>query len=100
MEKIILSQSRVLKILANKHRLNILSLIAGKEVNAGELVKKTGLSKSNLSQHIDLLLEAKVISSRKEGLKVYYTIIDKAAAKKCPVMEELVVSTLRKNISK
>ncbi len=100
MEKIILKQSRVLKILANKHRLNILSLIAGNEVNAGELVKKTGLSKSNLSQHIDLLLEAKVISSRKEGLKVYYTVIDKAAAKKSPLMEEIVVSTLRKNVSK
>lgn len=100
MDKIILSQSRVLKILANKHRLHILSLIAGNEVNAGELVKKTGLSKSNLSQHIDLLLEAGVIRSRKEGLKVYYSMIDKAAAKKSPFMEEIVVSTLRKNISK
>lgn len=100
MEKIILNQSKVLKVLANKHRLNIISLVSEKEINASELVKKTGLSKSNLSQHIDLLLAVGVVNSRKDGLKVYYSMSDKQAAKKSPVMEEIVVSTLRKNLKK
>jgi ArsR family transcriptional regulator, virulence genes transcriptional regulator len=48
-------QADICKIFANDKRLGIINLLKDKEMSNGELIKKTGLNKVSLSQHINVL---------------------------------------------
>jgi rhodanese-related sulfurtransferase/DNA-binding transcriptional ArsR family regulator len=66
--------ARVGKALANGNRLELLELLAQGERSVDELAKVSGLSVANTSQHLQLLRQSGLVSSRKEGLKVFYRI--------------------------
>lgn len=66
--------ARVGKALANGNRLELLEFLAQGERSVDELAKVSGLSVANTSQHLQLLRQSGLVSSRKEGLKVFYKI--------------------------
>lgn len=66
--------ARVGKALSNANRLELLEFIAQAERSVDELAKVSGLSIANTSQHLQHLRQAGMVSSRKEGLKVFYRL--------------------------
>jgi rhodanese-related sulfurtransferase/DNA-binding transcriptional ArsR family regulator len=66
--------ARVGKALANGNRLELLEFLAQGERSVDELAKVSGLSVANTSQHLQKLRQSGLVSSRKEGLKVFYSI--------------------------
>jgi DNA-binding transcriptional ArsR family regulator/rhodanese-related sulfurtransferase len=66
--------ARVGKALANGNRLELLEFLAQGERSVDELAKVSGLSVANTSQHLQQLRQSGLVSSRKEGLKVFYSI--------------------------
>lgn len=62
------------KALSNPNRLEILEFLAQSERNVDDLSKLTGLSVANTSQHLQQLRHAGLVISRKQGLKVYYSL--------------------------
>jgi DNA-binding transcriptional ArsR family regulator/rhodanese-related sulfurtransferase len=66
--------ARVGKALANGNRLELLELLAQGERSVDELAKVSGLSVANTSQHLQILRQSGLVSSRKEGLNVFYRI--------------------------
>ncbi|MBK8135573.1 MAG: metalloregulator ArsR/SmtB family transcription factor [Chloroflexi bacterium] len=68
--------ARVAKALANAHRIEILDLLAQGERSVDDLARETSLSVANASQHLQALREAHLVATRKEGLRVYYRLID------------------------
>jgi len=66
--------ARVGKALGNGNRLEILEFLAQGERSVEALAKVAGLSVANTSQHLRHLREAGLVSTRKEGLKVYYRL--------------------------
>jgi len=66
--------ARVGKALSNGNRLEILEFLAQGERNVDELARVSGISVANTSQHLQQLRQAGLVVSRKEGLKVYYSI--------------------------
>ena len=66
--------SDVCKTLANPKRQEILDNLRGKELTVNELVKATGISQANLSQHLAILRTKGIVSTRREGINVYYMI--------------------------
>jgi rhodanese-related sulfurtransferase/DNA-binding transcriptional ArsR family regulator len=66
--------ARVGKALSNGNRLELLEFIAQGERSVEELAKISGLSVANTSQHLQQLRHAGMVSTRKEGLKVYYRL--------------------------
>jgi len=66
--------ARVGKALGNGNRLILLEYIAQGERSVDELAKVSGLTMANTSQHLQQLRQAGLVSCRKEGLKVYYTL--------------------------
>ncbi len=67
--------ARTLKGLANEQRLQILCLLSeNKEMSVGELMQYLDLSQSALSQHLAKLKAENFVSSRKDGLNVYYQV--------------------------
>lgn len=68
--------ARIGKALSNGNRLELLEFIAQGERSVEELAKVAGLTVANTSQHLQQLRHAELVSTRKEGLKVYYRLSD------------------------
>jgi rhodanese-related sulfurtransferase/DNA-binding HxlR family transcriptional regulator len=66
--------ARVGKALGNGNRLELLEYIAQGERSVDELARVSGLSVANTSQHLQQLRQAGLVSSRKDGLKVFYSL--------------------------
>mgnify|MGYP005847891329 CR=1 FL=1 len=66
--------ARVGKALGNGNRLELLEYLAQGERSVDELSKMAGLTVANTSQHLQHLRQAGLVSTRKEGLKVYSRI--------------------------
>ncbi len=66
--------SRIGKALSNANRLQMLEYLAQAERSVEELSKISGLSVANTSQHLQQLRQAGLVSSNKQGLRVFYRI--------------------------
>lgn len=66
--------SRIGKALSNGNRLQILEYLAQAERSVDDLANIAGLSVANTSQHLQQLRQVGLVSSSKQGLKVYYRI--------------------------
>jgi|SRR5262245_44707999 len=64
--------NEVFKALADPTRREILRLLRGGEMTAGELADKFDMSKPSVSHHFTALKQADLIGSRKEGQQVIY----------------------------
>ncbi len=64
----------VAKALSHVHRLELLELLAQGERNVEALAKVAGLSIANTSRHLQLLRLAGLVTSRKNGLFVFYRV--------------------------
>jgi ArsR family transcriptional regulator len=58
---------------------------------ASELIKRIGLSKANLSQHMSVLKSKGVILSRREGINIYYRIANPKIIQACHLMTEVLL---------
>jgi rhodanese-related sulfurtransferase/DNA-binding transcriptional ArsR family regulator len=65
---------RVALALGSAGRLQILELVAQGERSVDALARMTGLSVANASKHLQALRQAGLVSARKDGLRVYYSI--------------------------
>ena len=66
--------ARVGKALSNGNRLELLEFLAQGERSVEQLSKVASLTVANTSQHLRQLHHAGMVTCRKEGLKVYYSI--------------------------
>ena len=66
--------SRVALALGSASRLQILEFVAQGERGVDALAAMTGLSVANTSKHLQALRQAGLVSARKEGLRVYYSM--------------------------
>lgn len=62
------------KALNDPTRRVILELLKERDLPAGEIADKFNISKPSISHHLDLLRQANLVTSRKEGQFVYYSI--------------------------
>jgi len=64
----------MLKAMANPVRLMVLCQLAEGEKSVGELEKVADVSQSALSQHLALLRERGLVSNRREGQSIFYSL--------------------------
>ena len=70
--------ARLGKALASPARLELLDLLAQGERPVEALALEAALSVANASAHLRVLHQARLVESRKEGLRVYYRLADPA----------------------
>lgn len=66
--------ARVAKAMSNGNRLELLEYLAQGERSVDALAKVSGLTVANTSQHLQQLRLAGLVTTRKEGQKVYYQL--------------------------
>lgn len=63
----------VLRAIAEPHRREILGLVRGKELSAGEIASSFDVSRPAISQHLAVLREAGLVSERRAGTRRLYS---------------------------
>ncbi len=85
--------SRSLKAMSHPLRLKILCTLGSREVSVQGIVDHVGTSQSNISQHLAILRDKGILSSRKDANKVYYRVGDKRTLRLIGMMQEVFCST-------
>jgi DNA-binding transcriptional ArsR family regulator len=67
----------LLKVMANPNRLIILCQLAEGEKAVGELERVVGLSQSALSQHLSVLRQQGVVTTRRSAQSIFYSLASK-----------------------
>jgi len=62
------------KALNDNTRREILELLKEKDLTAGEIADQFSISKPSISHHLDLLRQAGLVVSVKEGQFIYYSL--------------------------
>ncbi len=75
-DELFLKIADVLKAIADPTRLKILHCIQYGERCVSDILEAVGGSQANISKHLSVLKRAGLVASRREGLNVYYRIID------------------------
>ena len=66
--------ARVCKAIADPKRLLIINELRDRELSVGDLCESLDLTQSNVSQHLAILRERGVVSARREGTSVIYSL--------------------------
>lgn len=66
--------AQVAKAMGHANRLELLEFLAQGERSVDALAKVSGLTVANTSQHLQMLRQAGLVASRKQGLKVIYRL--------------------------
>lgn len=64
----------VFKALNDATRREILELLQKKDLTAGEISGKFQISFPSISHHLDILKQAQLVTTKKEGQFVYYSL--------------------------
>ena len=67
-------QAEVIQAVAHPIRLAIVDLLSAGERCVCEIAEEVEAKQSNVSRHLALMHKAGIVDSRKEGLKVFYTL--------------------------
>ncbi len=83
------------KVFSHAKRLELISNLRDKEMSAGELGERLGLSPANLSQHLTMMRERRILVSRKEGNMVYYRIANPRLLEAFDLLREILFEQIR-----
>lgn len=73
--------ANIFKALSDETRLHVVDMLSCREMTAGDILSNFTLSQSTLSYHMKILLQAKIVNARKEGLWTHYSINDETFEK-------------------
>lgn len=86
--------ARVGKAFANARRLEIIDLLIQTPHTVEELAKKTDMSVASVSQHLQILRQAKIVAVKREKTYAWYSIADDDVFPIWKVMRELALSRI------
>lgn len=81
--------SNAIKAIAHPLRLKILCVLGDQEISVQDIVERVGTSQSNISQHLAILRDKGVLSTRKDANRVFYRIGDLRTLKLVSMMREI-----------
>ena len=70
-------QAKLFRGFSDPSRLSILDTLRNGALTVGEIVEATGLSQSNVSNHLGCLRDCGLVTSQQQGRFVYYELSDR-----------------------
>jgi DNA-binding transcriptional ArsR family regulator len=78
-----------LRAISHQARLLVMCELVNGERSAGELVERSGLSQSALSQHLAKLRKEGLVATRREAQTIHYRIADQRAQRVLRVLHDI-----------
>ena len=88
-------QAEVCKTLGNPKRLEIISALRDGEKTVTDLVGILGVPKANVSQHLAVMRNTGVLSNRREGVNIYYSLSSNKVTEACSLMKDVLTERLK-----
>ena len=85
------------KVFSHPKRLELIDRLRDGEMNVGELCQTLGLSPGNLSQHLAMMRERRILVSRKEANMVYYRIANPRLLEAFDLLREILFEQIRRD---
>jgi len=71
------------RVMSAPMRLKIINCLCDEEKNVGQLLEAIETTQPNMSQHLNTLFKAKILGRRREGVQIYYRIINERVVTLC-----------------
>jgi DNA-binding transcriptional ArsR family regulator len=71
------------RVMSAPMRLKIINCLCEEEKNVGQLLEEIDTTQPNMSQHLNTLFKAKILGRRREGVQIYYRIINERVVTLC-----------------
>ncbi len=92
-------QAELCKTLSNPKRLEILDILKEeKEISVNLLAKQLEIPKANTSQHLAVLRQAGVVSTRKTGINVFYRLRSTKISEACALTRQILLERLEEQV--
>jgi ArsR family transcriptional regulator len=96
-KKIFEMHAEICKVFTSPTRLEIISLLRDGEKTVNDLAEQVGVLQANISQHLTVLRQNNVVTTRKDGANVYYKIANLKILQACDLMREVLLEKLSEN---
>ena len=95
-KKIFELQAGVCKALAHPLRIEVIHILQDGEKCCTDILDETDELKSNLSQHLSIMVKSGILKVRKDSRCNYYSLSSSKVAKACSLMREVLIENLKK----
>ena len=75
--------AEIFRVMSAPMRLKIISCLCNGEKNVTQLLEEIDTTQPNMSQHLNTLYQAGVIGRRREGVQIFYRIINDRVVTLC-----------------
>jgi ArsR family transcriptional regulator len=75
--------AEIFRVMSSPMRLKIISSLCNGEKNVTQLLEEIATTQPNMSQHLNTLYQAGVIGRRREGVQVFYRIVNDRVVTLC-----------------
>jgi DNA-binding transcriptional ArsR family regulator len=75
--------AEMFRVMSAPMRLKIINCLCSEEKNVGQLLEEIDTTQPNMSQHLNTLFKAKILGRRREGVQIYYRIVNDRVVSLC-----------------
>jgi DNA-binding transcriptional ArsR family regulator len=75
--------AELFSVLSAPIRLRIIKSVCDSEKNVSDILKEVNTTQPNMSQHLNTLYKAGILGKRREGVQMYYRVIDPRVTELC-----------------
>ncbi len=96
-KKIYEMHAEICKVFTSPKRLEIINLLRDREKTVNELAEQADVLQANISQHLTVLRQNNVVTTRRDGANVYYKIANPKILQAFDLMREVLLEQLKEN---
>lgn len=98
-ERIFAYHAEMCQVFSHPKRLEVIDVLRNGEMSVSDLAQRLGLAQGNLSQHLSMMKDRRILLSRKEGNMVYYRIANPKLIRCFDMMREMLFEQIRQDAS-
>ena len=88
-------KASVFQALGHPTRIAIVEMLREGELSAGDLQERLGIEQANVSQHLATLRSRQILTNRKEGNQVFYSLRNPVLAEVLETMRRYIQANLK-----
>ena len=91
-------KASIFQALGHPTRIAIVEVLRESEMSAGALQERLRVEQANVSQHLAILRSRQIVSTRKEGTQVFYSVRHKVLIKVLDLMRQYFEAHLHESV--
>ncbi|MEK6636266.1 MAG: metalloregulator ArsR/SmtB family transcription factor [Planctomycetota bacterium] len=96
-KKIYEYHAEMCKVFSHPTRLEIINTLRENEMNVTELSTKIGIDMGNLSQHLGMMRDRRILVTRKKGNVVYYRLANPKMLNAFDILKEILIDQIKRD---